>query len=348
VKPATLVLVFSAICLVTSGCANSSSGNGTSLGVPPLLPIVRDAAPSALKGSRYSDRSSGCFTSGGTASDIFTCLKDRVLSESPVEGPTAAQWYLRYVKELDERVSVITTGTSACATQAAVAVPLDLSSGITNMPAETFSLQCEYPYTQMPSGWTGSFAYGTEGDTITLVSRMYSSDGGFTVLAGNVDKAGTTAKIWFFGAYLSGGDLKYLVVRLLANKTTGAFAYNWLASNALNTDNNELDFCDFYLRSNGSDSLRIAANPGLSAACNTLSTFDFDSGLGGTQAACVSPTDLDTAGVALTCTEMATFPEGGPGDTDVFDSSHLNKSAFGTTLAAFGELDFATLGVGSN
>lgn len=344
-KLLSVAFVVFAIFAFIAGCAKSS---GDSLGIPALLPIVRDAAPSALKGTRYGHRASGCFTSGGTASDIFTCLKDRVLSESPVDGPTSVQWYLRYVKEVDERVSAITSGNSACSSQAAVAVPLDISSAITNMPAQTFSLQCEYTYTQMPTGWTGKFAFGTEGDTVTLVSRMYSDDGSYTVLAGSVDKAGTEAKIWFFGAYESGGDLKHFVVRLLANKATGAFAYNWLASDAANNNNNELDFCDFYLRSNGTDSLRIVATPGLAAACNTLSTFDFDSGTGGTQAACVSPTDLNTAGVALTCSEMATFPEGGPGDTDVFDSSHLDETALNTALAAFGDLDFATLGVGSN
>jgi len=337
-----------ATCVLLTGCTNTSS-SGNSLGIPALLPIVRDAAPSGMKGSRGKlERASGCFSSGGTKSDIFTCLKDRVLSASPVDGPTATQWYLKYVKEVDERVSAITASGAACESQTAIDVPLDLSGGITNMGEETFPLQCVYTYTAMPTGWTGSFAYGVSGETITLVSRMVSTDGSYTVLAGSVNKEGTEAKIWFFGAYVSASEIKNLVVRLQANKTTGAFAYNWAAPNAANDDNNALDFCDFYLRTDSSAALRIVARPGLasSQACSTVSTFDFDSGTGGTQAACVTPADLDVDAASGACDALATFPTGGPGNLQVFDSTHVDATALTTAITDFAELDLTTLGVG--
>ncbi len=306
---------------IVVGC-DSSSSNST-LGLPLVSPIVEGATPSVFKTAvaafipgtdlQQAPLRSACSVTNDAS--FRECLLSLVLSPTAPDG-ALGQWYLHWVRSTDEKVKEFNSrfsSTLACLSTTPIDMEFDFSGtgkmDLTGLGPVSTKLQC-WESLSLPEGETGTadMAFSVVDGETTIVQRVVkpgtSNGSGSIMTIAKVNSAGNEAKIWVLLSSYQSGNKTAIVNRILSNSETKAFAIDWLT-----TDVDSNRYRNFFLRSNGTDSMHVSGKGG-AAANHTYAGL-----------ACARPDSLTTAGTD--CSTLGLFPDVGLGPTALLTSGTM-------------------------
>lgn len=161
-----------------------------------------------------------------------------------------------------------------------------------------------------------------------MVNRT-TNDTSYIITIASVDTAGTEARILVLMSSTSSNEL----IRIVANKSTGVFAYNWVSSESSNNDFNTI-----FIRTADATAAKAEAYTGGSNTASGSNQLTSHSG-------CVLPTNPNSAATG-SCAALGTFPEVATlGATAVWKSEDLADSAatIRTAIQSARDVSFASL-----
>lgn len=297
-----------ALALTFTACSKNEDAK-ISLGLQQVEPIVVEVTPSGFASGSASlsgVKPLGSCNSVLDGASFLSCLAQTSLSETQPDG-AVGQWYLWWIKSLDNRIEEFNTRFTAvptCLSETPTDVTFDLSgiaSG-TALPTLTVPLQCFETLSTPNNEGSMDLSFSKANGKVYVVNRStnrYNNTDQFIITIAETDEDGTEAKIWVLmggtQSIPSGGNYgSVAIMRIYANKSTGEFAYNWLTN-----DYQSNDFTNVFVRSNGNDGLYVRGRSGSSL------TTDFDFGSSATSV-CLTPSDLSVT--STSCTGLDVFP----------------------------------------
>ncbi len=319
--------LLSVVLLALNACNSSSSSN--SITFPDVSDIVAAAAPTSFAGGARRQSRDSCASYAAPA-NIFSCISQYVLSDSQPAG-AVGQWFLYWVNNLDGRLAELVTRFSSSAPACQSATPTDLTFVIDSSTSDTISgttslsipvsFSCYDSYTG-PDGVTegGGVAWGSKDGYTYLMDRSTGNSG----LAGveriisiaKVNSAGDEAEIWVLMNGTSANTPS--IMRIKANKTTKAFAYE----NRAGHTNNYFQY--LFIQSDGTAKMYTAGSnssgASLSAALGTSS--------------CVKPDSFTTLATGCTTDNLDRFPTSAFVGSDVSIGAVASASTLYTAINA--------------
>jgi hypothetical protein len=315
---------------------------------PAVAPIVDGATPAGLKGgvSLLSDADFTKLLDSATTEESFKSYITNYVFKKDTTGKVAGPVYYRYwVDVLDEamaqtksRITEQEDNADRCWNQAPVSITHTFTIGAQKV--STVGKYSCWENQSTPNSASGGFqkmAFGTDGTDfffifVTSDATEFKSFQGERIVIAKAAADSSTAEVWFIGRSLQGmgtQSMSGVANRIVANKTTGAFAYG-LTDEAIGSTN-----CAMYARSNGTVMNFQARTPlmGSSSECTDVTGMEWGTG------ACY---DAKTLAPTTGCEGLSSVPSN-------FEASAPFKESDVTVIENDSELitkiDFSALGV---
>jgi hypothetical protein len=308
----SLVIGMAVMCSVACSKEDKKSFN---FGAPAVAPIVDSATPAGLKGgtSLLSEAEYLSLLDTASTEESFKSYITNYVFKKDETGKVAGPVFYRYwVDILDQsmaqtqtRIEGMEDEPERCWNQAPVSVTHTFTIGGQEV-STTGKYSC-WENQGTPNSASGGFqkmAFGKDGSdyyfmTVTSDAAVFSASQGERIVIAKASADSTTAEIWFIGRSLQGGpggsQISGVANRIVADKTTGAFAYG-LTDEAVGSTN-----CAMYARSNGTVLNFQARTPlmGSSTQCQDVTGMEWGVG------ACY---DAKTLAPSTGCESLVTVP----------------------------------------
>jgi hypothetical protein len=299
---------------VLFGCSDKKT---YSFGAPAVAPIVDSATPSGLKGGTAllgTEEFLRLIDSAATEESFKTYITNYVFKKDTT-GKVAGPVYYRYwvdvldsaMAQVDSRIKEQEDTSDRCWNQTPVAITHTFTIGSEEVTA-TGKYSC-WENQSTPTSAAGGFqkmAFGKDETHFYLMyvtsdATEFTASQGERIIIAKAAADASTADIWFIGRSLQGGPtgskISGVANRIMADKTTGAFAFG-LTDEAIGSTN-----CAMFARSNGTVVNFQARTPVPASNTECIDVTGMEWGTG----ACY---DAKTLATATGCTDIATVPEG--------------------------------------